>query len=123
MKRGRVSDQWSRIHRARVASGEFQMAFGCNLSRSGYLARSIAAQDRPIRDCNAFGEVAAPVENVGDTAAHSGGEISSGRGRATHRALGHEPAAAIADAFDDGGSGVADCEALAGHAVEEGFHW
>ncbi len=38
------------------------------------------------------------------------------------QAFGHVFAAVIAEAFDDGGgAGVADGEALAGHAVEEGF--
>ena len=39
-----------------------------------------------------------------------------------HQAVGHVFAAVVADAFDHGGSaGVAHGEALAGHAVEEGF--
>ena len=70
----------------------------------------------------ARGEVALVVEDVGDAAAHAGGEVAAGLAENDDEAVGHVLAAVIADAFDHRGrAGVADGEALAGHAVEEDF--
>ena len=70
----------------------------------------------------ARGEVALIVVDVGDAAAHAGGEVAAGGTENDGEAVGHVFAAVIADAFDDGGcAGVADSEALAGDAVEEDF--
>src|ERR1039458_8269148 len=70
----------------------------------------------------ARGEVALIVVDVGDAAAHAGGEIAAGGTEDDDEAVGHVFAAVVADAFNDGGSaGVADSEALAADAVEEDF--
>ena len=62
------------------------------------------------------------VEDVGDAAAHSGGEVSAGASDDDHRAAGHVLAGMIADAFDDGhGAAVADGESLADQAVDKHF--
>ena len=70
----------------------------------------------------ARGEVALIVVDVGDAAAHAGGEVAAGGTEDDDEAVGHVFAAVVAHAFDDGGcAGVADGEALAGDAVEEDF--
>ncbi len=70
----------------------------------------------------ARGEVALIVVDVGDAAAHAGGEVAAGGAENDDEAVGHVFAAVVAHAFDDGGcAGVADGEALAGDAVEEDF--
>src|SRR5258708_7967227 len=68
---------------------------------------------------DAFGEVAALVEHVGDAAGHAGAEVAAGAAEDDDAAAGHVFAAVVADALDDGvDAGVADGEALAGHAAE-----
>ncbi len=70
----------------------------------------------------ARGEVALIVVDVGDAAAHAGGEVAAGGTEHDDEAVGHVFAAVVAHAFDHrGGAGVADGEALAGDAVEEDF--
>ena len=60
------------------------------------------------------------VVDVGDAAAHAGGEVAAGRPEHDHAATGHVLAAVVADALDDSRSpGVADGEALAGETAEE----
>ena len=60
------------------------------------------------------------VEDVGDAAAHAGGEVAPGRPEHDHAAAGHVLAAVVADALDDGvGARVAHREALAREAAEE----
>ncbi len=68
----------------------------------------------------ARGEVALIVVDVGDAAAHAGGEVAAGGTENDDEAVGHVFAAVVADAFNDRGcAGVADGEALAGDAVEK----
>src|SRR5215469_1155831 len=70
----------------------------------------------------ARGEVADVVVYVGDATAHAGGEVAAGGPDDDDEAVGHVLASVVADALDDGGgSGIADREALAGYAVQEGF--
>ena len=70
----------------------------------------------------ARGEVALIVVDVGDAAAHAGGEVAAGGTEDDDEAVGHVLAAVVADAFNNGGgAGVADGEALAGDAVEISF--
>ena len=53
------------------------------------------------------------VEDVGDAAGHSGGEVSAGGTEDDGGSAGHVFAGVVADAFDDGGgAGVADAEAF-----------
>ena len=57
--------------------------------------------------------------DVGDAAAHAGGEVAAAAAQHHDHAAGHVLAAVIAHAFDHGGgAGVAHREALAGHAAE-----
>ena len=66
-----------------------------------------------------LGELAVVVVDVGDAAAHAGGEVAAGRADDDDAAAGHVFAAVIADAFDDRvRAGVADAEALADDAAE-----
>ncbi len=68
------------------------------------------------------GELAGFVEHVGNAAGHAGGEVAPGAAEHHHYAPGHVLAAVVADGLDHrGGAGVADGEALAGHAVEPGL--
>ena len=63
------------------------------------------------------GEGAVFVPDVGEAAAHAGGEVASGGAEDDDGAAGHVFAAVVADAFDDSASArVADGEALAGAA-------
>src|SRR5713101_10193321 len=74
------------------------------------------------------GEVAAPreravlVQDIGDAAAHAGGEIAAGLAEHDDRAAGHVLAAMRADALDDRERArIAHGETLAGDAAEEAF--
>ena len=70
----------------------------------------------------ALGEGAPLVEHVGDAARHAGGEVAAAAADDHHAPAGHVLAAVIADPFDDRvGAAVADGEALAGDAAEEGL--
>ena len=60
------------------------------------------------------------VEDVGDAAAHAGGEVAAGAAEDHDGAAGHVLAAVVAQSFDDRhGAAVADGESLAGQAVDE----
>ena len=62
---------------------------------------------------------AALVEDVGDAAGHARGEVAAGPADHHDAAAGHVLAAVVADALDHGvNAGVADAEALAGHAAD-----
>ena len=62
------------------------------------------------------------VPNVGDAAAHAGGEVAAGGAEDDDAAAGHVFAAVVADAFDDGiGAAVADGESLGRAAAEKRF--
>ena len=62
------------------------------------------------------------VENVGNTAGHSGCKILASASEYGNPATGHVFTAVIAHALADSGrTGVADAEALAGNAVDVGF--
>ena len=68
------------------------------------------------------GQPGAGVVDVGDPAAHPGGEVAAGLAEDDDAAAGHVLAAVLADALDDRQrAGVADREALAGEAAEEGL--
>ncbi len=70
----------------------------------------------------ARGEVAVLVVDVGDAAAHAGGEVASGLAEHDDGAAGHVFAAVVAGAFDDRRRArQAHREALAGDAAEEGL--
>src|SRR4051794_3241960 len=67
-------------------------------------------------------EVSAFIENVSDTSAHPGREISSARAEYQHQAIGHVLATVIANPFHDSGrAGITNRKALASHAVKESF--
>ena len=69
----------------------------------------------------ALGEVLLLVEDEGQAAAHAGGEVAAGRADDDGDAAGHVLAAVVAGPLDDGlRAAVADAEALAGPAAEEG---
>src|SRR5260221_9295785 len=69
-----------------------------------------------------FCEVAAFVENVGDTTTHAGGKISPTGSENQDQAPGHVFTTVVADSFDHRGpSGVANCEALASASLEKRF--
>ena len=67
-------------------------------------------------------KVPSRVEDVGDAAAHPGGEVAPGRAEDDDPAAGHVLAAVVADALDDGAGRpeLRTREALAGQAAEEG---
>ena len=66
------------------------------------------------------GEVSVDVENVSDSAGHSGREVSSGRTENDDSSAGHVFAAVIADAFDDGRrSGVSDAKSFGDESADE----
>src|SRR5579885_263573 len=68
----------------------------------------------------ARGEGAVLVEDVGEAAAHPGGEVASRRAEHDHAAAGHVLAAVVADALDDGARArVAHGEPLAREPAEE----
>src|SRR5229473_3452441 len=65
-------------------------------------------------------EAAVVVEHVGDSAAHSGGEVAPSLAEHDDQPARHVLASMVADTFDHGrGAAVAHGEALAGHASEE----
>ena len=65
-------------------------------------------------------EIAVRVIDIGDAAAHAGGEVAPGAADDGHDAAGHILAAVVAHAFHDGaGAAVADGEALAGASADE----
>ena len=65
-------------------------------------------------------EAAVLVEDVGDAAAHAGGEVAAGAAEDDDVTAGHVLAAVVADALDDRRHArVADREALAGEPAEE----
>ena len=69
----------------------------------------------------ALGKGSVLVEHEGEAAAHSCGEVAAGRSKHNDAAAGHVFAAVVADALDDrAGARVANREALAGKAAEEG---
>jgi len=69
--------------------------------------------------CPAF---AALVEDVGDAAGHARGEVAAGLADDHDLAAGHVFAAVIADTLNhSAGAGVADSEALTGHAADVGL--
>src|SRR5690606_32129706 len=71
------------------------------------------------RHVAALGKVAVLVENVGHAARHAGSEVAPGLADDDDDAAGHVFAAVVADAFHHRDrAGVADREALAGHAPE-----
>ena len=64
-------------------------------------------------DVAALPEIAVRVPDVGDAAAHAGGEVAAGGAEDDDAAAGHVFAAVVADAFDHGvGAAVADGEPL-----------
>mmetsp|Transcript_14229 Transcript_14229/g.43053 ORF Transcript_14229/g.43053 Transcript_14229/m.43053 type:complete len:201 (-) Transcript_14229:3198-3800(-) len=66
------------------------------------------------------GEDGVGVVDVGDAAAHAGGEVAAGVAEDHEAAAGHVLCAVVAEALDDGeGSAVAHAEPLAGLAAEE----
>ena len=68
------------------------------------------------------GEIAALIQNVGDAAGHSGGEVASRSAEHDHQAVGHVFAAVVANAFDHGRRArIAHRKPLARHAAEESF--
>ena len=79
-----------------------------------------AARDRPCPGCSGAWRSRPCRRDVGDAAAHAGGEVAAGAAEDDHDAAGHVLAAVIAHALDHGhGAAVADGEALAGQAVDE----
>src|ERR1700685_851246 len=78
----------------------------------------VVAADRPKFDHPGVAariESTVIVEHVGDSAAHSGGEIAPGAAEHDHRAARHVLAAMVADTFDDRRrAAVAHRETLAG---------
>src|SRR6185437_5837673 len=65
-------------------------------------------------------EVTLVVIDIGDAAAHAGSKVASCGAKDHNESLGHVLASVIAHAFNNSRSaGVADCESLAGDAVEE----
>ena len=67
-------------------------------------------------------KVAPVIVDVGDAAAHAGGEVPACLAQDNDGSVGHVLAAVVANAFDDGdGAGVADGKAFAGYSVEECF--
>src|SRR5260221_12325517 len=69
-----------------------------------------------------FCEVAAFVENVGDTTTHAGGKISPTSSEHQDQAPRHVFATMVTNALDhSGSSGGANCEALASDSVEKRF--
>ena len=59
------------------------------------------------------------IPDVGDAAAHAGGEVAAGRAEDDHTAAGHVLAAVVAHALHHrDGAGVAHAEALGRHAAE-----
>ena len=122
MNRGCASAQCSRTHAARGLPVRSRW----RSSRPRTRSTSASVDQRLQIDAGlvaaARGEVAPIVVDVGDAAAHAGGEVAAGGAEDDDEAVGHVLAAVIADAFNDrGGAGVADGEALAGDAVEEDF--
>src|SRR5436190_2022196 len=74
------------------------------------------------REIAALGEIAALIENIGDTARHAGGEVASGFADDKNDAAGHVFAAMIANTFDDGdGAGIPHRETLTGDAAQIAF--
>mmetsp|Transcript_14691 Transcript_14691/g.47869 ORF Transcript_14691/g.47869 Transcript_14691/m.47869 type:complete len:262 (-) Transcript_14691:493-1278(-) len=68
------------------------------------------------------GEGVVGVVDVGDAAAHAGGEVAPRDAEDDEAAAGHVFGAVVSEALDDGeGARVADAESLAGLAPEEGF--
>src|SRR6185437_5117411 len=58
----------------------------------------------------------------GGASAHAGGEVAAGRPEHYDESVGHVLAAVVAHAFNNrSGAGIANREALAADAVEEGF--
>src|SRR5579864_2402364 len=69
-----------------------------------------------------FGEIAALVENISDTAAHARSKISSASAQHHDETVGHVLAAVIAHAFDHGSRArVPHRKTLACHAIEKCF--
>ncbi len=78
------------------------------------------AAERDHRRVAARGELAVLVVDIGDAAAHAGGEVAAGLAEDDDGAAGHVLAAVVAGAFDDGGRArQAHREALAGDAAQE----
>ena len=108
---------------ARVAAGQLQMARDQIADKFDIFVLRAPAQDRPTSRLQRF-SVKSPrlVEDVGDAAAHAGGEVSAAGAEHHDQAVRHVFAAVVANAFDHcGRAGVANREALAGDAVEERF--
>ena len=122
MKRDGISCQLSRIHLARRLRSQFQVAqqeisddLHIRLLEQGFKIDG-------VQIAALLGKVSALVENIGDAAAHAGGEISAAGAEHEHDAVRHVLAAVVADALDHRGrSGVANGKAFAGDSVEEGF--
>src|SRR5579864_1101206 len=69
-----------------------------------------------------FGEISALVENVGDTAAHAGSEISAASAQHNDETVGHIFASVITHAFDHRSRArISHCKTLARHAIEKCF--
>src|ERR1039457_3824587 len=99
------------------AGGELDVAFDQVAERVGVFVYRFQVYGGGVAAL--FGEVAALVEDVGDAAAHAGGEVAATLAQHHDQAFGHVFAAMVAETFDDcGGSGVAHGEAFAGHAVK-----
>ena len=101
------------------AAGELHMVFQ---QVADGLRRLPACRGFPARPCrwlHKLRQLAQVVVDVGDAAAHAGGEVAAGAADDDDAAAGHVFAAMIAAAFDDGfRAGVADAEAFADDAAD-----
>ncbi len=118
----RAREQASHSASTRAATGE-SVRRPCSsiIARSSIASASESCFEADHAHVAALGELAVLVEHVGDAAAHARREVASGRAEHDDAPAGHVLAAVVADALDDRpGAGVANREALAGEAAEEG---
>ena len=97
----------------RIGRGPAERARVCGCMRSN-LGELFERDELPVAT---RGEAAALGEDVGDAAAHAGGEVAAGLAQHHDGAAGHVLAAVIADAFDDRKrAAIANGKTLAGTA-------
>src|SRR5260370_17753878 len=90
---------------------------GMDLARFGLVGKPVQLDHSHVASRR---EAAVVVEHVGDSAAHSGGEVAPGLAEHDHKPARHVLASMVADTFDYGdGAAVAHGEALAGNATED----
>ena len=88
----------------------------------GNFRRGLKLLDADHLEVDALGEVASLIQHVADAAGHAGTKVAACGAENDDAAARHVFAAVVTDALDDGAdAGVADGEALPGHAADVDF--